>query len=1114
MTIKKLLIANRGEIAIRISTAAAELDIETLAVYAEDDADSLHCFKADDKAPLAGFGAAAYLDIPQIIDVARHHECDAVHPGYGFLSENADFARQCEAVGLTFVGPTGEVLDLFANKAKARALAENCDVSVIPGSKGEVSLKEAEAFFAEMGENATMMVKAVAGGGGRGMRIVSDAKDIEAAFNDCQSEAMQAFGDGGILVEKLLSQARHIEIQLMADHHGAMIHLGERECSIQRRNQKIIEIAPCPDLSPRLRDQITAAALKLAKSANYQNIGTFEFLVDGEKMLSAPDEAEFFFLEANPRVQVEHTITEEVMDVDLLQSQLRIAAGESLADLGIKQAGFLSPKGFALQARINMETMNAEGETHSTAGPVITAYEMPAGRGIRVDGYGYVGYQTNPRYDNLLAKLIVRSEQCDFTALLAKARRAISGCRIAGVDTNVPFLRGLLEREEMASGAIYTRFVDENAQALFVAATQQQGSIYDAVITEEPALSPQELQRQPVPEEELQPGSLFVYAPMQGMAIEITCDAGSAVSKGQPIIVIEAMKMVHHIEAPVNGVIDSVRVAVGDIVTPEVPVLIMTETGSEGEGQEQDTAEIDLDDIRSDVASLLERRRFLDDDARPDAVAKRRKRNQRTARENIDDLCDQDSFFEYGGLAIAAQRRRRSVDDLIRSTPGDGMVAGIGSVNGTYFSESNSQCAVLSYDYMVLAGTQGHQNHRKKDRLFELAKRRRLPVVLFSEGGGGRPGDTDLTLVAGLELVSFAYFAELSGLVPLIGINSGRCFAGNAALLGCCDVIIATENSSIGMGGPAMIEGGGLGVYEPEEVGPMSVQVPNGVVDIAVKDEAEAVAAAKKYLSYFQGTVADWTAPDQRRLRSIIPLDRVRVYDVRKIIDGLADIETVLEIRPNYGHGIITAFARIEGRPVGILASNPMHLGGAIDGPAADKASRFMQLCDAFDVSMISLCDTPGFMVGPESEKTAVVRRFARMFVVGAGMTAPLLTIVMRKAYGLGSMAMMAGHSKAPDFTVSWPNGEFGGMGLEGAVKLGMRKELEAIEDPVAREDFFQKTVAAAYEFGKATNAASHFEIDDVIDPAETRRWIMSALRSLPASPRRSGKKRSNIDTW
>src|SRR4051812_16267613 len=571
-----------------------------------------------------------------------------------------------------------------------------------------------------------------------------------------------------------------------------------------------------------------------------------------------------------------------------------------------------------------------------------------------------------------------------------------------------------------------------------------------------------------------------IEAPMQGTIVSISVTQGDIVRAGAPVLVIEAMKMEHVVTADVDGTVRSVAAVVGETVYPG-DALVVVEEGAVVAVDREAAATVDLDAIRPDLAEVLRRQSLTRDEARPTAVERRRKIGLRTARENLADLCDPDSFEEYGSLVIAAQRSRRAVQELIEQTPADGLVGGIGRVNG-------QRCAVVSYDYTVPAGTQGQRNHAKKDRLFELIERLRLPVVLFAEGGGGRPGDTDASGVSGLETMAFALFARLSGLVPLIGVVSGRCFAGNAALLGCCDVIIATEDANIGMGGPAMIEGGGLGVYAPEDVGPISVQVPNGVVDVVVPTDVEAVRVAKQYLSYFQGPRDEWDCADQRLLRNVIPENRLRVYDVHTVIDTMADTGSVLELRPKFGIGIATALVRIEGHSVGIIANNPIHLGGAIDSEGADKAARFMQLCDAFDIPILFLCDTPGFMVGPEAEKTAQVRHFSRMFVVAASMTVPFFTIVLRKGYGLGAQSMAGGSFRAPVFTVAWPTGEFGGMGLEGAVQLGYRRKLDAIEDPDARQVEFERLVARSYEAGKALNTATYFEIDDVIDPMDSRR--------------------------
>jgi acetyl-CoA carboxylase carboxyltransferase component len=608
-------------------------------------------------------------------------------------------------------------------------------------------------------------------------------------------------------------------------------------------------------------------------------------------------------------------------------------------------------------------------------------------------------------------------------------------------------------------------------------------------------------------------GETRVEAPAQGTIVSLDVSIGETVNTGQQMMLIESMKMHHAIESPCDGTVADLLVAVGATVMAG-DMVAAVEPGAVLRPSMLRSVITDPTTVRPDLAEVEDRHAVGLDAARPHAVQQRRAVGRRTARENVADLVDDGSFVEYGPVVIAAQRRRRPVDELIERTPADGMIGGIGTVNGHLFEGHGARVVAVSYDYTVLAGTQGQQNHRKKDRLFALAESLRLPVVFFTEGGGGRPGDTDGVGVSGLDCWAFNFFARLSALVPLVGINAGYCFAGNAAILGCCDVVIATDDSNIGMGGPAMIEGGGLGVFEPTEIGPMPVQQANGVVDIAVTDEAEAVGVAKQYLSYFQGSLAHWTCSDQRELRGAIPEDRKRSYDVRSVIDTMFDTGTVLELRRHFGLGMVTALARVEGHPVGVIANNPVHLAGAVDSDGADKAARFMQLCDAFDIPIITLVDTPGMMVGPAAEETALVRHCSRLFVTGANVTVPMVSVVLRKSYGLGAQAMMGGSTKAPAACVAWPTGEFGGMGLEGAVRLGFRRELESIEDLEPRDQTFQQMVERMYEHGKALNAASHFEIDDVIDPGDTRRWLAAILNSSPPPPARFGKKRPNIDTW
>ncbi|MFB4317025.1 carboxyl transferase domain-containing protein [Actinomadura sp. 21ATH] len=1063
-----ILVANRGEIALRILRAARELDLPVIAVRTRDDPPFPGLRRAAQVRELPGEGVAGYLDGDAILAAAKDAGATAIHPGYGFLSENAAFAARCAGAGITFVGPRPELLELFGDKSRARELAREAGVPVPPGTTGPTALAEARAFLAEHGP---VMLKAIAGGGGRGMRAVATPAELDEAYERCRSEALAAFGDGGLYVERLVPRARHVEVQVAGDGTGAVTHLWDRDCSVQRRNQKLVEIAPAPALAAETRAALIDAAVRIGSRVRYEGLGTVEFLVAGE---------EFWFLEVNPRLQVEHTVTEEVTGTDLVAAQIRLAYGARLADVGLEGPPPF-PRACAVQARVNTERVDAAGTPRPRSG-TLTAFTPPAGPGVRVDTHGHAGYEVGARYDPLLAKVVGRAG--DFAAAVARAAGALEEFEIAGVETNVPLLLGVLRHPAFTGAAFDTGFLAEHLPGIVAALPEPEPG---AAGTDAAAPA----------------GTVPVAAPMQGTVVSVDVAEGDAVGAGVPVLILEAMKMEHVVRAGAAGIVRRVAAAPGDTVADGAPVLFLepADVGGADAGEE---ARADLDEIRADLAEVRARHATGLDAARPEAVAKRHARGHRTARENIGDLCDPGTFHEYGALVIAAQRRRRTVEDLVARTPADGLVCGIGEVNG-------GRAVVMSYDYTVLAGTQGHLNHRKTDRMLELAERRRLPVVLFAEGGGGRPGDTDTTTVSGLDVTSFHAMGRLSGLVPSVGIAAGRCFAGNAALLGCCDVIIATRDANIGMGGPAMIEGGGLGVFRPEEIGPVRDQEPNGVIDVVVEDEAAAVAVAKRYLSYFQGPAPDWECADQRLLRHVVPENRLRAYDVRRAVEGLADTGSVLELRRGFGVGIVTALVRIEGRPMGLIANDPGHLGGAIDRDAADKAARFLQLCDAHGLPVVSLCDTPGFMVGPDAERTATVRHFSRMFVTGANLRVPLVTVVLRKGYGLGAQAMAGGSFRTPLATLAWPTGEIGGMGLEGAVRLGYRKELAAAEDPRA---MFEEMVAAAYEHGKALNAASVFELDDVIDPADTRRWITTVLAGAPDPGEGERAPRRWIDTW
>jgi acetyl/propionyl-CoA carboxylase alpha subunit len=1083
MTMTKLFIANRGEIAVRIAQAADLLGIDTVGVYTPDDADSGHVFKMGHTAALSDSGVAAYLDGKELLRLAAANECDAVHPGYGFLSESASFARACQAEGLTWIGPDPVTLELFGDKARARAHAQALGLPVLAATPGASSLADAQALLAGLGPGAAVMVKAVAGGGGRGIRAVTTPDALEAAFVRCRSEAQTAFGDAAVYVEEMLPVARHIEVQIVGD--GASVtHIWDRDCSVQRRYHKFIELAPARGLPVELRTRMLDAAVAVARSVGYRGLGTVEFLVSGET---------FVFLEVNPRVQVEHTVTEEVTGIDLVQAQLRIHGGATLGELGLAEP-LPEPTGVAVQARVNAEQLLKDGSIQPGVG-VISGFVPPGGRGIRVDTHAYQGMAVTGRYDSLLAKVIATDPSGELRQGTGRLQRALREFSITGVPTGIPLLLAVLADEAFAGGRLTVTYVDDHLAELLAAV------IPADLVPPASGFVPEQGAVVPV---EMPAGLVAVTAATQGTVIEITAALGDEVGVGAVLVVVESMKMEHSVTAGVPGVVDRMLVSVGDIVSVGSVVAALAPAES-GAAEPAADAASDPRNPRPELLESMARHRLGLDESRPEQVARRHARGHRTARENIADLCDPGSFQEYGALMIAAQRRRRELDDLIRNTPADGMVAGIGSIDG-------QRCVVLSYDYMVLAGTQGLQNHKKTDRLIAVAERHRLPLVIFAEGGGGRPGDTDGFQVASLDIPTFGAFARLSGEVPLVAIVSGYCFAGNAALAACCDIIIATEDANLGMGGPPMIRAGGLGDIPAREVGPMSIQEPNGVVDIVVSDEAAAVRIARQYLSYFTGQQADWAAADQLPLREAVPRNRRRAYDMRTVIDTLVDEWTSLELRSKFGIGILAVLARIEGRPVGIIANNPQYLGGAIDADAADKAARFLQLCDVFALPVVSLCDTPGFLVGNNAERSATIRHFGRLFVIGANLRVPVCLVILRKAYGLAPVAMSGGGLKGPIYTASWPTGEFGGMALEGAVELAYRRVLEAIADPVQRQAKYAELLQQMYNGGSATSAATAYEIDDVIDPAETRSAIAGTLATA-ALPER-GKRSVFVDPW
>ncbi|WP_339948228.1 carboxyl transferase domain-containing protein [uncultured Albimonas sp.] len=1076
---RKVLVANRGEIAARICRSVFDCGWGSVAVVAKGESRLGHAARADEAVELPGAGAAAYLDASALVEAALRSGCDMVHPGYGFLSEAPAFAEACRDAGLIFVGPSAQTLALFGDKSRARAVAAACEASPPPGGGVLADVAALVAFMA--GQGGPVMLKAVSGGGGRGIRIVRDPGQAAEAFARCRSEAETAFGDGRLYAEALIEGARHVEVQIAGDGTGAVAILGDRECSLQRQRQKLVEFAPASGLSPQLRHRLFEAARRIGAHVDYRGIGTVEFLVKGEG---------FHFLEVNPRLQVEHTVTEAVTGLDLVALQFRLALGGRLEDEALPAPD--APRSCAVQLRVNAETMSADGACRPSAGR-LAVFDLPNGPGVRVDTAAGVGHEVTPDYDALLAKLIVHCPGDDRRLLLRRACRALCETTIEGVGVNLDFLRALLVDPQVLADEVDVGFVDRNAGRL-IAAGEAHPSYVSRAQRSGQDVEPHAFAPAPA-------GLAAIRAEIDARLTAICVAEGDAVVPGQVVAILEAMKMEFSVLAEQGGVVRGIEAAPGAAVRQGAPLILIAPDGRLAEDAEHEEA-VDLAHVRDDLRAILEARHRLSDAARPEAVARRRAAGRRTARENIADLCDAGSFHEYGGFALAAQRGRRSPEELAAMSPADGMAMGVGTVNAAAFGEDRARCAVLAYDYTVFAGTQGVNAHIKKNRLFRLVGKHRLPLVMFVEGGGGRPGDTDDHGFLKLYNPTFHAAAKLKSRVPIIAIAAGPCFAGNAALAACADVVIATRDASIGMGGPAMISGGGLGEVAAADVGPVSMQGPNGVVDLVVEDEAEAVAAARAILSFVQGDGAPGPAGDQRVLRHVVPEAPRRAYRMRDVIAALVDGESFVELRAAFGTGMITGFARIAGRPFAILANDPLHLAGALDAAAAAKAAEFAPLVEKLGLPLLKLVDTPGFMVGPAAEAEGLVRQAGRMFAAGAILSVPQFTVVVRKAYGLGALAMVFGNAHEQVLTVAWPSGHFGKMGLEGQVRLAYRKELAALPDDASRQARLMEMVAALHAQGSPLNAAAYLSVDEVIDPLETRDWLLSGLslaRSAPA---------------
>jgi acetyl/propionyl-CoA carboxylase alpha subunit/acetyl-CoA carboxylase carboxyltransferase component len=1118
--LKRVLIANRGEIAIRIARAAASLGMESVAVYAPADTLGLHTRMATKAVALKALPdpVQSYLDIETLIGIARENACDCVHPGYGFLAENALFAKACADAGLAFVGPPPDVLSLFGDKTRARKLAQSLDIPVVPGSARTLADADDALVVADK-LGFPVMLKAAAGGGGRGMRRVDQANDLPDAFARCQSEAKAAFGDDAVFIEKLITRPRHIEVQVLGDSKGNVVHLYERDCSVQLRNQKMVEVAPAPHLDARLRDKILRDAASLARAANYSNAGTMEFLVD-------PDEGTHYFIEGNPRIQVEHTVTEEVTGIDLVEAQFRVAAGETLAAIGIPdQKSVPAPRGYAIQARI----------VAMGAGK-LTAYREPNGPGIRIDSCGYLGLTPPPQFDPMFAKLIVRSGAKDFAAAADRTARALDEFHIAGLPTNLAALRNILAEPSFRKGDARTTLLADHPELMSGKAAPSSAPLK---LFEEQHAGPGPHAKLPAkaapaaPGLDVPSGHERVECPMAGTVVDIVAKQGSSVAAGDTLMIVSAMKMETAITAPVSGKISVVAaLAKGDAVETGQVVMAIAPSAGAGDGKPRVYGEDSWAPMLAEVKTLqdIAHARFAPGSKDP-GVVRQRSRNKLTCRERIDLLFDKDSFREVGSLAgFASYNADGEIADF---TPAN-HVGGWGKVE--------SRLAIVCADDFTSRG--GHSDGaigQKSRYLDQLSIEYRCPSVRLLDGssGGGsvasmvpqqqKEGESTAkessgAIKAGRPRVagsggSFlpghlgsAMYAEQLAQVPVVNVLLGSVVGIGAAkaVLGHFSVMVRDIAQLFVAGPPVVSHAMGYDITK-EELGDWRVHCRNGSVDNLAGTEEDAVAQTKRFLSYLPSSVyepppriisTDRADRREEELFTIVPRKRTTTFDMRRAIKLMADKDSFFEIGPLWGTDQIVGLARFNGYPVGVIASDSRHTnGGALTADGCDKLRRHLDVCDLFHIPVVNLNDNPGFAVGLEHEIAGTIRKGGEWMIAFAQVNVPIFTAIMRRSFGVAgnNYATPKDHASA---RVVWPAADVGGIPPEGGIEAAYKRQLAEAKDPVAlRAEIDARIESARGPIGPL----NRFQMEEMIDPRDTRRyiceWVENAYRivSLPS---------------
>lgn len=1063
-----VLIANRGEIAVRVIRALRELGWRSVALCPAEDRKAMHATLADNVVELPGQGTAAYLNAEAVIRAALSQGCTAVHPGYGFLSENAGFARQCAAAGLEFVGPDPEALTLFGDKARARDYAMSHQVPVVPGTTGPVSLEEARAFFSKHG---AVMVKAIAGGGGRGMRQVTESSDLAEAYRQASSEAAKAFGEGDVYVEKLVLRPRHIEVQIIGDGTGAVLALGERDCGIQRRHQKLVEVAPSPWLSKNLRERITQAALRLAKGVRYKSLGTFEFLVRGE---------EFWFMEANPRLQVEHTVTEIVTGVDLVAAQLRLANGARLDELSLPEPA--NARGVAIQVRVNTETLADDGAPIPSAG-TLRCFAMPAGPGVRVDTYGYAGYATSPRYDSLLAKIICHGS--DLRQAGARIRAALEETIIEGVATNLDLLHGIVSCPAFTEAPWDTGFIHQHLDALRLHRRPSRT-----------LMGASDADRQG-PRHQVPDDAVAIVAPSPGVVLSVPIAVGSLVGAGAAVAVIEAMKMEHVLQAPASFQVEALLVSAGDVIDAGAvlaygrAVHVEEHTGPTASG-------VAVENWEPEVAEIARRHQCALEMGGPEKVARQHADGKLDARARIEQIADAGSFAEIGALAGFA--RYGEGEDEAAFTASN-FIAGTARIDGR-------KVLLGVDDFTLRAGSGDAAIHSKQIFAERHAQEMRLPIVRLLDGASGG-GSVKMASEAGFTYIPVnpgwdAVVDNLS-IVPVVSAAVGPTVGLGAARLVMSHLSIMVDKiGQLFTAGPPVVLNGTGERLTKEELGGSSVHGANGSVERIVPSEQAAFETIRRFLSYLPNSVFELPPvvtcddPTDRResaLVAAVPRNPRHSYDLAQILAAVFDAGSVFPYA-GYGGATFTALARLDGHPVGVIATDPA-LGITMSTEGALAVTRLVDLCETFHLPLVSLTDQGGMSIGLAAERAATIRHGARAIAAVYQARIPQAEVILRRVYGVGGAGAINRHRASRSW--AWPSGDWGSLPSRGGIEAAFRAQIAASEDPEAE---LARLVGRMEAISSPFRTAEHFGVQDLIDPRDSRPllcdWVRDAYRLLP----------------